>query len=76
MDEPVELEKKPVEVQDCRKITYYFRRIYRNTKENRRLSTSNRLDLLTLGSQPIMPKNILDHRVEVEWFRKFIHRLS
>ena len=48
-------------VQDCRKITDHFRAIYRTypilIKENRRLSTRNRLDLQTLGSQPvIMPK--------------------
>ena len=29
-DEPVEFEKKPVEVQDCRKITGQFKGIYRN----------------------------------------------
>ena len=28
-DEPVEFGKQPVEVQDCRKITDYFRGIYR-----------------------------------------------
>jgi hypothetical protein len=28
-DELVEFEKKPVEVQDCRKITDHFREIYR-----------------------------------------------
>ena len=40
-DEPVEFEKEPVEVQDCRKSTDHFRgmyRIYANlTKENRRM---------------------------------------
>ena len=64
-DEPVEFEKQPVEVQDCRKITDYFRRIYRIypnlIKENRRMSTCNRLDLQTLGSQPLVPKNLPDH---------------
>ena len=25
------------------------------------MSTCNRLDLQTLGSQPVMPKNLLDH---------------
>ena len=29
-------------------------------KKNRRLSTCNRLDLETLGSQPVMPKNLPD----------------
>ena len=40
-NEPVEFEKYPVEVEDCRKITDYFRgihRIYPNLiKENRRM---------------------------------------
>ena len=31
------------------------------TRENRRMSTCNRLDLQTLGTQPIMPKNLPDH---------------
>ena len=39
---------EPVEVQDCRKITHRFQRIYRIypnlIKENRRMSTCNRLD--------------------------------
>ena len=61
-DEPVEFEKEPVEVQDCRKITDHFRGIYRIysnlVKENRRMPTCNRLDL---RPQPVMPKNLLDH---------------
>ena len=64
-DEPVEIEKSPVEVQDFRKITDRFRRIYRIwpnlVMENRRMSTCDRLDLQTQGSQPIMPKNLPDH---------------
>ena len=28
------------------------------------MSTCNLLDLETLGSQPIMPKNLSDHRIE------------
>ena len=61
-DEPVEFEERPVEVQDCRKITDRFRGMYiiypNLIKENRRmLSTCNRLNLQTLGSQAIMPKN-------------------
>ena len=56
---------EPVEVQDCRKITGHFRGIYRIypnlIKENPRISTCNRLDLQTLGSQPIMSKNLPDH---------------
>ena len=56
---------EPVEFQDCRKITDHFRGIYRihpnSVKENRRLSTCNRLDLQTLGSRPVMmPKNLPD----------------
>ena len=56
-----------VEVQDCRKITDHVRgmyRIYPNLiKENLRMSTCNRLDLQTLGSQPVvMPKNLPGHR--------------
>ena len=51
---------EPVEVQNCRKITDHFRGISRTfpnlIKENRRMSKSNRLDLQTLGSQPVMPK--------------------
>ena len=47
-NEPVEFEKEPVEVQDCRKITDHFRGIYRIypnlMKENRRMWTCNRLD--------------------------------
>ena len=64
-DEPVEFEKLPVEVKDCRKITDCVRGIYRIypnlIKENRRLSTCNRLNLQTLGSQPVMPNNLPDH---------------
>jgi hypothetical protein len=56
---------EPVEVQDCMKIIDYFRGIYRIypnlRKENRRMSTCNWLDLQTLGSQPIIPKNLPDH---------------
>ena len=55
---------EPVEVQDCRKITDCFResyRIYSNFRnENRRMSTCNRLDLQTLGSQLVMPKDLPD----------------
>ena len=48
--------------QNCRKITDHcrgFYRIYPNLVwENRRMWTCNRLDLQTLGSQPVMPKNL------------------
>jgi hypothetical protein len=64
-NELVEFENESVEVQDCRKITDYYRGLYRVypklIKENRRMSTCNWLDLQTLGSQPIMSKNLLDH---------------
>ena len=67
-NEPVGFEKSPVEVQDYRKITNRFRGIYgiylNVIKENRRMSTCNRLDLQTLRSQPIMPKNLPDHWLE------------
>ena len=40
-------------------------RIYPNIiKENRRMPTCNQLDLQTLGSQPVMRKNLPDHRYE------------
>ena len=55
---------EPVEVQKCRKITYHFRgyyRMYHNfMKENLRMSTCNWLDLQTLRSQLLMPKNLPD----------------
>ena len=58
--ELVDFEKYPVEVQDCMKITDCFRGIYiiypNFIKEIQRMSTCNRLDLQTLGSQPVMPK--------------------
>ena len=58
---------EPVEVQDCRKITDRFRGIYRIypnfVRENQRMSTCNRLDLQTLGSQLILPRNLPDHWV-------------
>ena len=48
------------------KFTNHSRGIYRIypnlTKENRRMSTCNQLDLQTLGSQPVvMPQNLRDH---------------
>ena len=61
-NELVEFEILPVKLQDCRKITDHLRGIYRIypnlIKKNRRLSTYNRLDLQTLGSQPVLPKNL------------------
>ena len=53
-NELVEFEKQPVEVQDCRKVTDYFRiilKIYPElVKENRRMSTFHRSDLQSLES--------------------------
>ena len=47
------------------KITNHFRGIYRIcpnlTKENGKMWTCNWLDLQTLGSQRVMPRNLLDH---------------
>ena len=62
-NEPVEFEKSPVEVEDCRKTTNLFDgicRIYHPNlmKENLRMSTCSQSDLQTLGSQPVIPKNI------------------
>jgi hypothetical protein len=52
------VENNMVEIQDCSKITNHFRGMHRICpnlmKENRRMSTCNRLDLQTLGSQPII----------------------
>ena len=52
-------------MEDYRKITDHFRGIYRIypnlIKENRRMWTCNRLDLQTLGFQPVMPKNLPEH---------------
>ena len=61
---------EPVEVEDCRNISDHFGGIYRIysnlTKETRRMSTCNRLDLQTLGSQPvIVPKNLPDHCIGI-----------
>ena len=64
-NEVVEFEKKPVEVQDYRKITNHFGGIYITfpnlIKENQRMSTCNWLDFQTLGTQPLMPKILPNH---------------
>ena len=57
-------------LQDCRKITDHFGGIYKTypnlINENRRMWTCNRLDLGTLGSQPVMmPKNLPDHWIKL-----------
>ena len=75
-DEPVEFEKQLVEVQDCKRITDHFRGIYRKyptfIKENWRMSTCSRLDLQTLGSQPIiMSKNLPDQWLHMHWHATF-----
>ena len=62
-DEPVELERQLVECQqDCRKITFHFRGIYRIystlRKENSQMWTCGRLDLVTLGYRLLLPKNL------------------
>ena len=63
---------EPVEVQDCRRITDHFRGIYRIfpilLKEHRRMSTCNRLDLQTLGSQPLIlaqksPRSLVENTI-------------
>ena len=65
--------KHPVEVQDYRKINNHFRiiyRIYLNLRKENRMSTCNRLDLQTLESPPVMPKNLPEHywsRVSILW---------
>ena len=63
--------------QDCRKITNHFTGIYRIlypnlVKENWRMSTCNRLDLQTLGSQPVImpqksPQSVLERDVFGCW---------
>ena len=64
-DKPVEFEDGPVEVQDFRKITHHFREIYeiflKLTKKHRKMWTCNQLDLETLGSRPILSKNLPGH---------------
>ena len=64
-NEPVECEDLSLEVQTYKKITNKIEgnyRIYPNLiKENWRMSTCDRLDLQTLGSQPDMFKNLPDH---------------
>ena len=54
----------PVEIQDFKRITDHFRGIYRIypniLKENRRMLTCNWWDLQTLGSKPVVPKNLPD----------------
>ena len=71
-DEPIEFEKLPGEVQDCRKITGHFRWIYRIYPNLKRITggyeSLNPLDLQTLGSQPVMPTNLPDHCLKLNQF--------
>ena len=61
MDEPVEFEKYPVEIQNVVKITDNVRIIHELylmcIKKNWKMSTCNWLNLEVLGSGPVMPKN-------------------
>ena len=59
-NEPVEFEKSPVEVQDCRKINDYFRGIYR-IYPNLIKGKPEDVGLANTRSQPVMPKNLPDH---------------
>ena len=72
---PAAIEKWPVEVQDFRKFTDKFRefcRLHPNLiKKNRKLSTWNWFDLETLGSQPIMPKNLPKQCFWIQIFHTF-----
>ena len=56
---------EPVEVQDCRKITDYFRGIYRISpklmKETGGCRHVTGWNCKHLGSRPVMPKNLPDH---------------
>ena len=40
--------------------------------QDRRMSTCNRLDLQTPGSQPIMTKNLLDHWTELTKYSRIL----
>ena len=53
---------EPVKFQDFKKITHHFREIYRTylilIKETPKCQPAFWLDLKTLGTRPVMPKNI------------------
>ena len=56
--------------ENCRLFRGIYR-IYPNViKESRRMSTCNRLVLQTLGSQPVVPKNLTDHCVLTDYAQK------
>ena len=65
VNKPVDFEKYPVGVQDIRKRTHHFIRIYgiylNLIKKIQKITTCNKLDLTALGFWPIMPKNIHRH---------------
>ena len=65
-DKPVEFEDGPLEVQDFGKITHHLRGVFeifvKLTKKYRKMWTCNQLDLETLGSRPILSKNLPGHR--------------
>ena len=54
IDEPIEFEEEPLEVQEFKKNSYHFGRILgihlELRKKNRKIATCNPLDLETLGS--------------------------
>ena len=79
-NEPVEFEKKSVEVHDCRIITGRLRGIYRIylnlIKESRMMSTCNRLDLPKLGSQPVLPKNLPNHWTNLDLTAQDYQRMA
>ena len=64
-DELVEFENTWLKFKTIGKFTDHFRGIqgknFKLVKENQKMSTCNRLDLETLGSRPIMPKNLPGH---------------
>jgi hypothetical protein len=64
-DEPVECKNQPVQVQNLRGITDFFRETYgiylKSIKKTQKITTCNRLDLETLGSSLNMFKNLPGH---------------
>ena len=63
------VKKPPVEDEVFRRIANHLRWIYRIyldfIKENQKITTYNWLDLETLGSWPIVPKDLLGHWCEL-----------
>ena len=60
-DEPIEFKKNQLEFKGSKKLPINLEDSIEYTsnewKQNRKMSTSNRLDLESLGSWPTMPKN-------------------